>query len=134
MTNFLIRKTGNDLYGGTSPTLLATFTSSCSGTTVTATTSVFTPSHVGQAIKASSVLGPYIITGYISATQVTATVSGATWGSLTTYLGGAWASISSTTSNSSLLPSGSNVYIGAGVWATTAQLIGASGVNYYADT
>jgi len=133
MTNFLIRKTGNDLYGGTSPTLLATFTSSCSGTTVTATTSVFTPSHVGQAIKASSVLGPYVITAYISATQVTINTS-ASWSSATTYLGGAWASFSSTTSNSSLLPSGSNVYIGAGVWATTAQLIGASGVNYYADT
>ena len=133
MTNFLIRKTGNDLYGGTSPTLLATFTSSSNGTTVTATTSVFTPSHVGQAIKASSVLGPYVITAYISATQVTINTS-ASWSSATTYLGGAWASFSSTTSNSSLLPSGSNVYIGAGVWATTAQLIGASGVNYYADT
>ena len=134
MTNFLIRKTGNDLYGGTSPTLLATFTSSSNGTTVTATTSVFTPSHVGQAIKASSVLGPYIITGYISATQVTATVSGATWGSLTTYLGGAWASISSTTANSSLLPSGSNVYIGAGVYNNGNTLNGAVGLNYYADT
>ena len=133
MANFLIRKTGNDNYGGTSPTLLATFTSTSNGSTVTATTSVFTPSHVGQALRTSSLGSPAVITAYISATQVTVSGGGA-WASQTTYLGGAWAGINSSTANTGGLPSGSNVYIGAGVYNGSSQFVGVSGVNYYADT
>ena len=136
MTNFLIRKTGNDNYGGTSPTLLATFTASSSGSTVTATTSVFTPSHVGQAMRQNNVNPVYVITAYISATQVT--VSGTpSWSSTTVNLGGAWAGINQYTcnGNNALIPTGSNIYIGAGVWGV--QLTGPTGgqtASLIADT
>jgi hypothetical protein len=133
----MIRKSGgNDNYGGTSPTLIATPTVTSSGTTVTATTSVFLPSHVGQAMRQNNGYVVYVITAYISATQVTVN-NAPGWSSTVVNLGGAWAGINATNCNGNLIPSGSTIAIGAGVWygpGASALILPGNTYNFVADT
>ena len=124
---FYFRTTGNNSYAGTSATLLGTATVSSSGTTVTATTSVFNSSMVGQGITpTSSTIGISVfITSYISPTQVVVDIAPA-WTSQAVYIGGPWANVGA----------GININALAATWSghSITSITAYFGAGYYANS